>query len=50
MHLPSFQREQARWDELLAAAPFTSEDIARWQCEGEALDKAAIAAICLREE
>jgi tetratricopeptide (TPR) repeat protein len=47
---PLVQRESAHLRELLDAAACPPADIERWQREGEALDEAAIAGICLREE
>ncbi len=45
---PSMQQLNERRHALLAAAGYTSDDLQRWQREGEALDEAAIEAICLR--
>ena len=47
---PVLQRTSARLRELLEVAACKLEDIERWQREGEALDEAAIAAICLRDD
>jgi hypothetical protein len=45
---PSLQRMNERWQALLKAAACDPADLARWQVEGEALDEAAIEAMCLR--
>ena len=45
---PSLLHMNQRWQALLASAACPPEDQARWQQEGEALDEAAIEAICLR--
>ena len=49
-HHPSLRLASARLQKLLKAAPCKPEDIERWQREGQALDEAAIAEICLRDE
>ena len=48
VYLPSLQRANEHTLALLAAAACDAADLARWQHEGEALDEAAIEAICLR--
>ena len=45
---PSLQSTNERLQALLAAAACESDDLQRWQREGQALDEAAIEAICLR--
>ena len=45
---PSLQHMNERWQALLASSACLPDDLARWQREGEALDEAAIEAICLR--
>lgn len=45
---PSMPQLNERRQALLAAAGCSSDDLARWQREGEVLDEASIAAICLR--
>ena len=45
---PSLQRTITRWQTLLAAVPCDAEKRARWECERQALDEAAIEVICLR--
>ena len=45
---PSLQHMNERWQALLASTARLPNDVARWQREGEALDEAAIEAICLR--
>jgi hypothetical protein len=45
---PSQQHMNERWQALLRSAACMPDDPARWQREGEALDEAAIEAICLR--
>ena len=45
---PSLQHMNERWQALLASSACLPDDLARWQFEGEALDEAAIEAICLR--
>ena len=44
---PSMHQLNARRQALAATAGCSSDDLARWQREGEALDEASIAAICL---
>ncbi len=44
---PSMQQLNERRQALLMAAGCSSDDLARWQREGELLDEASIAAICL---
>ena len=46
---PLYRRATARWQGLLATAGCRPEDLERWQREGQALDEAAIEAICLRD-
>lgn len=45
---PSMQQLNDRRQALLVAAGCNSDDLAHWQREGEALDEASIAAVCLR--
>ena len=45
---PALQHMNGRWQALLASSACLPDDLARWQHEGEALDEAAIEAICLR--
>jgi hypothetical protein len=45
---PLYRRATARWQALLATAVCPPADLDRWQREGQALDEAAIEAICMR--
>ncbi len=48
VYAPSLQSANEHAQGLLAAAGCEADDLQRWQREGEALDEAAIEAICLR--
>ena len=48
VYAPSLQSANGHAQALLAAAACAPADLQRWQSEGEALDEAAIEAICLR--